>query len=93
MAECQQKYHVGRRDVRRLLYVHKDGVLIEGCVQCVEQYTHNMYPTQKQTRILPDGKSFQISPAHVRDIRQRRSAPDLSGTWRDKKGLGSNMRY
>lgn len=96
---CALPQHKGDRFVTRLrsLVVGGDrktpGKLVEGCFQCTDGMTHNMFPATPMWRSLPDGKSFKISPAHVRDIKQRRVAPDLSGTWRDKKGLGANMKY
>lgn len=90
---CELPYHAGDRDVRRLRIFFRDGKKVEGCVQCTDHLLTSLYPTTKRLRTMPDGKQFWISPAHVRDIKQRRVAPDLSGYWRDKKGIGSAMRY
>ena len=90
---CHQDCHVGAREVQKLRYFHLDGKMVEGCVQCTEDLLTNLYPTTQQWRTMPDGKSFKISPAHVRDIKHRRVAPDLSHNWTDKKGLGNAMRY
>ena len=89
---CERPDHYGDREVRRIKIFFRDGQKIEGCVQCVEPLLHNLYPTTKQLRNA-NGKDFWISPAHVRDIKRRRCAPDLSGTWTDKKGVGGDMRY
>lgn len=91
--KCDQPGHRGCREVQKILYVPDGGKLISGCVQCMDDRLHQMYSTQKRMRTMPNGKQFWISPAHVHDIRQRRVSPDLSHTWRDKKGIGSAMKY
>lgn len=91
---CAQPRHAGRRDVTRLVYVHREGRLDKGCPSCMDEFLHCMYPARKLLVISQGtGKHYNISPAHIRDIRQRRVAPDLSHVWRDRKGLGGSMRY
>ena len=93
MARCEQPNHMGGREVARIKIFQRDGKMNIGCVSCIEPLLTNLYPTDKRWRINSGGKDFKISPAHVRDIRMRRCAPDLSGTWRDNKGVGDKMRY
>ena len=90
---CALECHQGDREVQRLRTFHSGDTMITGCLQCTDQYLHNLFPTEKRTRVLPNGKEFKISAAHVRDIKRRRVSPDLSSTWTDRKGLGSDMRY
>ena len=91
---CALETHPNNREVTRIrILFTSDGTRIEGCVSCTDQYLHSLYSTQKRTRHLPNGKSFDISAAHVKAIKSRRCAPDLHGTWTDNKGLGSDMRY
>jgi len=89
--QCECSWHQGDRVVVKLRTVIRGKQLIEGCVQCTDELLHCMYPTTKRERTNASGKSFWISPAHVRDIKMRRVAPDLQNVWYDRKGLGSNV--
>ena len=74
----------------------------EGCLQCIEPMLTDVYSTQKRlVTSKGTGKQYWISSAHIRDIKQRRCVPEgvardgqiRFGVWKDKKGLGNNMRY
>ena len=94
MATCNATYHRGNREVTRIKGFYRDGWYYEGCLQCIEPMLTNLYPAQKRLVISKGtGKHFWISPAHVRDIKRRRVAPDMSHTWTDRKGIGGDMRY
>lgn len=87
--KCRLSWHEGGREVVKLRTVFRGGKMIEGCVQCTDELLTCVYPTTKRLRRNSAGKDFWISPAHVRDIKMRRVAPDLQNVWYDRKGLGS----
>lgn len=92
--KCEISWHNGNRTVYRMKAFYRDGQRYEGCVQCIEPMLTNLYSTEKRwVTSAGTGKQYKISAAHVHDIKTRRCDPNLSGVWRDKKGLGSNMRY
>lgn len=89
--KCRLPWHVGGREVVKLRTVFRGGKMVEGCVQCTDGLLTCLYPTTKQWRRSATGKDFRISPAHVRDIKMRRVAPDLQNVWYDRKGLGASV--
>ena len=93
MARCELEWHEGPSEVYKIRIFFRDGKKIEGCQSCTSGLLTNLYSTVQNWRELPNGKQFKISAAHAHDIRTRRVAPDLSSTWRDTKGRGSDMRY
>ena len=92
---CTLSWHKGNREVVKLrTLISDDHGMVEGCLSCTDGFLNNMYPGTKRLVVSKGtGKHYWISPAHVRDIKMRRCAPDLSHVWYDRKGLGSNMRY
>lgn len=60
-----------------------DKRLIEGCYSCTDAYCVSVYPTERRSVICKDGTSYNISPAHVRDMNIRKVAPDLKTVYRD----------
>ena len=93
MARCGLAWHEGDREILRTVIFFRGDKKIEGCRACTSGLLTNLYSTAKNWRELPNGKQFNISAAHVHDIKSRRCSPDLSSTWVDRKGLGSDMRY
>lgn len=86
---CNCPWHEGGREVVKIRTIFRGGKMIEGCVQCTDGLLTPMYSTTKRLRRNAAGKDFWISPAHVRDIKMRRVAPDLQNVWYDRKGLGA----
>lgn len=94
MLNCAQPHHVGNRQVTRIVTFIRAGKTHEGCRSCIEPMLTDQFPAQKRLVISQgSGKHYYISAAHKRDIRMRRVAPDLSGVWKDRRGVGGGMRY
>lgn len=91
---CNLPGHLGRREVFRYRVLYdKDGNKTEGCFQCTDGMSPSVFPTTKRMILSKGtGKEYWMSPAHRRDIKMRRVAPDLSHVWKDKRGLGDRVK-
>lgn len=84
---CKTSWHKGKRRVFKTRMFFYGGKRFEGCVPCVGGIVPSAYSTEKRTRLNPStGKAFSISPAHVRNIKLRKLAPDGRTVYQNRRG-------
>lgn len=87
MAVCGLPGHIGNRTIYRTRIVYKGDARFEGCVPCTDNLLTPLYSTQKREVVSAGtGKSFRISPAHVRHIRLRKLGSDGRTVYQNRRG-------
>ena len=84
---CDVAWHKGNRRVFKIQSFCIGGKWFEGCNQCLDGINPSVYSTEKKMRYNPGvGTYYSISPAHVRDIRLRKLAPDGRTVYMNRRG-------
>lgn len=83
---CELSWHKGNREVHVLKTFFWKGEWITGCRQCTFGIVPSVSTEKREIVSRGTHKTYSISAAHRRDIRMRRSAPDLSHVYYDKRG-------